>query len=64
MCTCMKCVLPGMVVQVMQVLLVFIHERGNIVELHLQVHHLRLEMYIIKNLSRQQVQIEEVVCLC
>lgn len=29
-----------MVVKVMHVLLVFIHERRHVVELHLQVHHL------------------------
>lgn len=31
---------PGMVVKVMHVLLMFIHERRHIVQLHLQVHHL------------------------
>lgn len=32
--------LPGVVLQVMHVLLMFIHENRCIVQLHLQVHHL------------------------
>lgn len=32
--------LPGVIAQVVHVLLVFIHENGCIVQLHLQVHHL------------------------
>lgn len=33
--------LPGVVVKVVHVLFVFIHERRHVVELHLQVHHLK-----------------------
>lgn len=34
------CLLPGVILQVMHVLLMFIHENRNVVQLHLQVHHL------------------------
>lgn len=33
--------LPGMVVQVVHVLLMFIHVGRHVVELHLQIHHLQ-----------------------
>lgn len=32
--------LPGVILQVMHVLLMFIHENRCVVQLHLQVHHL------------------------
>lgn len=34
------CPLPGVILQVMHVLLMFIHENCCVVQLHLQVHHL------------------------
>lgn len=43
---------PGMVVKIMHVLLMFIHERRHIVQLHLQVHHL------------EEIQTNCILCLC
>lgn len=42
--------LPGVILQVMHVLLVFVHENGCVVQLHLQVHHLNKAKCSLKNI--------------